>query len=174
MCNSSRTRATGALAFRPQVSIYASYRAVYSLFFAATGNYPQANLRRGKSLLGRDEDVHESGLSLFRRGTTLRRKRPPTSPSQAPMLSKDKGKDSTGCLGDFAPGPKGPWMVYCYLLTIWIPPALMRACGAYRAFLSHLSSSLFQVSTVQSNNEPGVKRSALSASSLSSWPASAS
>ncbi|KAF8905167.1 glycosyltransferase family 2 protein [Mucidula mucida] len=96
---------------------------------STTGNYPQANLRRGKSLLGRDEDVHESGLSLFKRGTTLRRKRAPTSPSQAPMLSKAKDKNSTGCLGDFAPGPKGPWMVYCYLLTICVPPAFMRTCG---------------------------------------------
>ena len=41
----------------------------------ATGNAPQrGQLRRGKSLLGREEDQHESGLALFKRGT-LRRKR---------------------------------------------------------------------------------------------------
>ncbi|SJL02973.1 related to Chitin synthase 5 [Armillaria ostoyae] len=94
---------------------------------STTGNYPQANLRRGKSILGRDEDVHESGLSLFKRGTTLRRKRQVTSPSQSPMLPQEKKK--SGCLGDFAPGPKGPWMVYCYLLTCYIPTPLMRGCG---------------------------------------------
>lgn len=94
---------------------------------STTGNYPQTDLRRGKSILGRDEDVHESGLSLFKRGTTLRRKRQVTSPSQSPMLPQEKQR--TGCLGDFAPGPKGPWMVYCYLLTCWIPTPLMRACG---------------------------------------------
>ncbi|EEB98716.1 hypothetical protein MPER_01727, partial [Moniliophthora perniciosa FA553] len=38
-------------------------------------------------------------------------------------------KKDRSCLGDFAPGPKGPWMVYCYLLTFWIPPFLMTSCG---------------------------------------------
>jgi chitin synthase len=34
-----------------------------------------------------------------------------------------------GCLGDYAPGPKGPWMLYCYLLTALVPTPMMRACG---------------------------------------------
>ncbi|OBZ68586.1 Chitin synthase 5 [Grifola frondosa] len=43
---------------------------------STTGNAPQrGQLRRGKSLLGREEDVHESGLALFKRGATLRRKK---------------------------------------------------------------------------------------------------
>uniref|UniRef100_A0A0W0FKT0 chitin synthase n=1 Tax=Moniliophthora roreri TaxID=221103 RepID=A0A0W0FKT0_MONRR len=92
---------------------------------STTGNYPQTNLRRGKSLLGREEDVPESGLSLFKRGTLRRRKS--TSSTQVPILVMEK-KDRS-CLGDFAPGPKGPWMVYCYLLTFWIPPFLMKSCG---------------------------------------------
>ena len=31
--------------------------------------------------------------------------------------------------GDFAPGPKGPWMIYCFLLTCFVPPFLLRSCG---------------------------------------------
>jgi chitin synthase len=98
-------------------------------FFAmlGTGNAPaRGQLRRGKSLLGREEDVHESGLALFKRGATLRRKRQ-SSNSQVPMIPQEKKHRS--CLGDFAPGPKGPWMVYCYLITIMVPPFMMRACG---------------------------------------------
>ncbi|KAJ7146615.1 glycosyltransferase family 2 protein [Mycena epipterygia] len=64
---------------------------------STTGNYPQREaLRRGRSLLAREED--------------------PT-------------KRKTGCLGDYAPGPKGPWMLYCYLLTALVPTPMMRACG---------------------------------------------
>ena len=89
---------------------------------STTGNYP--HLRRGKSLLAREEDVHESGLNVFRRGTLRRRRQ--SSSSQAPILDKSP---RTGCLGDFAPGPKGPWMIYCFLLTCFVPPFLLRSCG---------------------------------------------
>ncbi|KAJ7572008.1 glycosyltransferase family 2 protein [Mycena floridula] len=94
---------------------------------STTGNYPQREaLRRGRSLLGREEDVHESGLNVFKRGTTLRRRRQ-SATSQVPMLpSEKKGR---GCLGDFAPGPKGPWMVYCFLITCFIPGMFLRSCG---------------------------------------------
>ncbi|KAJ6513164.1 glycosyltransferase family 2 protein [Mycena sanguinolenta] len=86
-----------------------------------------AAVRRGKSILGRDQDsdVHESGLAIFERAATLRRKR--RSLETAP-LSPTKPHRS-GCLGDYAPGPKGAWMLYCYLLTFWIPVAAMRVCG---------------------------------------------
>ncbi|KAJ6613576.1 hypothetical protein B0H10DRAFT_1760150, partial [Mycena sp. CBHHK59/15] len=33
------------------------------------------------------------------------------------------------CLGDYAPGLKGPWMLYCYLLTFLVPTPIMCACG---------------------------------------------
>ncbi|KAJ7761213.1 glycosyltransferase family 2 protein [Mycena maculata] len=102
---------------------------------STTGNYPQREaLRRGRSLLAREEDVHESGLALFKRGATLRRKRSsaaaplnPTSPTTPATPTKPKLR--TSCLGDYAPGPKGPWMLYCYLLTACVPPPMMRACG---------------------------------------------
>ncbi|KAJ8084965.1 Chitin synthase, class 3 [Marasmius tenuissimus] len=92
---------------------------------STTGNLPQSGLRRGRSILAREEDIPESGLSIFKRGTLRRRKS--TSSTQVPILEPEKKKK--GCLGDFAPGPKGPWMVYCYLLTACIPPFLMKACG---------------------------------------------
>ena len=93
----------------------------------ATGNYPQnrgGDLRRGRSLLGREEDVHESGLSLFKRAT-LRRKRPDPAEAEPP---KPKRLTGGACLGDI-PGPVGPWMIYCWLLTAWIPTPAMRVFG---------------------------------------------
>ena len=97
----------------------------FILFFhhSATGNHP---LRRGRSLLGREEeDVHESGLALFKRGHTLRRKRLPTVPptSSLPDVKKKKRGCWTG------PGPSGPWMIYCLIITILIPSFLLKSCG---------------------------------------------
>ncbi|OSX66807.1 glycosyltransferase family 2 protein [Postia placenta MAD-698-R-SB12] len=88
---------------------------------STTGNAPQREqLRRGKSILGREEDVHESGLALFKRGTTLRRKKVPT----APVSEKKRS-----CMDKLGPGPKGPWFMYCYIITCLVPPPLLRACG---------------------------------------------
>lgn len=93
--------------------------------FAATGNLPQTDqLRRGRSLLAREEDVHESGLSQFKRGTTLRRKR---SSPQRPA-SDDA---ACGCLGNIGPGPKNAWFIYCYIITIWAPAWLLNLFGTY-------------------------------------------
>lgn len=39
---------------------------------------------------------------------------------------KDHHDEKLGCLGNFAPGPKDAWMVYCYLLTICIPGFVLR------------------------------------------------
>ncbi|KIP04155.1 glycosyltransferase family 2 protein [Phlebiopsis gigantea 11061_1 CR5-6] len=85
---------------------------------SSTGNMP--GLRRGKSLLGREEDQHESGLALFKRGT-LRRKK---AAAQA-----DSSHQSEGCLGNIGPGPKNGWFIFCYIITCWVPPPLLRACG---------------------------------------------
>ncbi|CAL1694853.1 unnamed protein product [Somion occarium] len=87
-----------------------------------TGNIPQqADLRRGRSLLGREEDVHESGLALFKRGT-LRRKKTVSSTIEPKPKSR-------GCFNNIGPGPKNGWFIYCYLLTCFVPPFLLRACG---------------------------------------------
>ncbi|KAJ7820205.1 glycosyltransferase family 2 protein [Mycena leptocephala] len=122
---------------------------------STTGNYPQrAALRRGRSLLAREEDVHESGLALFKRGATLRRRR---SSATAPLNPpQENPSHRTSCLGDYAPGPKGPWMLYCYILTILIPTPFMRACGlrspeqqrAWREKMGLMSIVLFLMAIV--------------------------
>lgn len=89
--------------------------------YLATGNAPNRPLRRGRSLLGREEDVHESGLALFRRGTTRRKRQSPTDGDEAPERPRR-------CLGN-VPGPHDGWVTYCYLLTACIPPFLLRSCG---------------------------------------------
>ncbi|GJJ13368.1 hypothetical protein Clacol_007620 [Clathrus columnatus] len=89
---------------------------------SSTGNHPQAALRRGKSLLGREEDLPETGLSLFKRGATLRRRRS----SGTPVAEATKGK---GCFENIAPGPKDTFMIYCWLITCWVPPVILSSCG---------------------------------------------
>ena len=113
------------------VFILISMRCLQILSFPATGNAPhRAPLRRGRSLLGREEDVHESGLALFKRGTT-RRKRP--APADVDQPPSRRG----GCLGHI-PGPHDGWVTYCYLLTICVPPFLLRSCG--ENFRCHLEA----------------------------------
>ncbi|ORY25238.1 chitin synthase-domain-containing protein [Naematelia encephala] len=105
---------------------------------SSTGNQPRpvgTNLRRGKSLLARDsDDVDQgSGLNLFKRAT-IRRKASRANPRAAPNGTqtnrigavKDAPEEKVGCLGDFAPGPKDAWMVYCFLITCWIPGFVIR------------------------------------------------
>lgn len=90
----------------------------------ATGNYPQGpGLRRGKSLLAREEDLPESGLSIFKRGATLRRRR-----SQAGRVTPENGKKN-GCFDNIAPGPKDAFMIYSWFLTCCVPPFLLSTCG---------------------------------------------
>lgn len=117
------------------------YRSAFFSPFSATGNAPVGTgapqLRRGKSLLAREptETSAESGLNIFKRGATLRRKNtksasnpgPPnaaTTGTGRPAHSRndmDRAWGPWACLGNFAPGPKDGWMVYCYLLTICFP-----------------------------------------------------
>jgi len=95
---------------------------IHFLFsFSATGNYP---LRRGQSLLAREEDIHESGLALFKRGHTMRRKR---QPSATPAPAPPEPKKKRGCWN--GPGPSGPWMIYCLIITMLIPSFLLKSCG---------------------------------------------
>ncbi len=96
---------------------------IHPIFPSATGNYPQ--LRRGHSLLGREEDVHESGLALFKRGATLRRRR--TQPQSPALPPSPNDKKKRGCWN--GPGPGGPWMTYCLILTFLVPGFLLRSCG---------------------------------------------
>ena len=62
-------------------------------------------------------------MALFKRGTTLRRKK------AAAVDAAASGTHSEGCLGNIGPGPKDPWFIYCYILTIWIVPPILRVFG---------------------------------------------
>ncbi|GBE77344.1 Chitin synthase 3 [Sparassis crispa] len=89
---------------------------------STTGNVPmKQQMRRGRSILGREEDQQESGLALFKRGT-LRKKEVAT-----PLATKDT--PSRSCLDGLGPGPKNAWFIYCYVLTCLVPPFLLRVCG---------------------------------------------
>ncbi|TFK42082.1 glycosyltransferase family 2 protein [Crucibulum laeve] len=92
---------------------------------SSTGNYPQ--LRRGRSLLAREEDQHESGLALFKRGATLRRKRPSQTNNSPNPNPQPEIKKKRGCWN--GPGPGGPWMTYCLIITCWVPSFLLKSCG---------------------------------------------
>ncbi|KAF8324131.1 hypothetical protein DL93DRAFT_2049076 [Clavulina sp. PMI_390] len=100
---------------------------------STTGNAPHSGLRRGRSLLARDEGVEESRINMFARGATLRRKRP--TAAVTPTASNAAGPGGltpppkTGIFKNIAPGPVDAWMIYCWFLTICIPPFLLRACG---------------------------------------------
>ena len=122
---------------------------------STTGNAPPG-LRRGRSLLAREPtDSQESGLNIFKRGATLRRKssqnvtgRAAAGPPNGATTGSGAGRSATnytkqeklGCLGDFAPGPKDAWMVYCYLLTVCVPGFVLRGVfgeSAVRRFDRH-------------------------------------
>lgn len=87
-----------------------------------------AGLRRGKSILAREEGMaNESGLSFLKRGATLRgrKKKEQYGPSSEELL-KDRvaRKKETQ-----AQAPLGPWMIYCYIITVFLPGFLLKACG---------------------------------------------
>ncbi|KDN41285.1 hypothetical protein RSAG8_07554, partial [Rhizoctonia solani AG-8 WAC10335] len=94
---------------------------------SATGNAP-TNIRRGRSLLGRDEEAGEGGM--FRRhGQTLKRRQvnaqgsPPANKDELPEEPKGRWIDSIG------PGPKDAWFLYCYMITCCVPKFLLSSCG---------------------------------------------
>lgn len=114
---------------------------------STTGNAPRMQaahpgLRRGKSVLAREptDSAQESGLNFLKRGATLRRKSSTKSAqagygsgsSRSATKSYSKQDEKVGCLGNFAPGPKNAWMVYCYLLTICIPGFVLSAIAGKR------------------------------------------
>ncbi|KAJ1029203.1 hypothetical protein NDA18_002830 [Ustilago nuda] len=82
-------------------------------------------LRRGKSILGRDEDQIETGINVLKRGVSLRRKQS-KSGRVTKEVPRDLGESKTSSI---APGPVGGWMIYCYILTICCPGPFLRLFG---------------------------------------------
>lgn len=87
-----------------------------------------APLRRGKSILGREEDAVESGINFLKRGVSLRRKG-----SQSGQPSKEGGARPAAeeRPSKIAPGPVGPWMIYCYVLTACCPAPVLACFGEF-------------------------------------------
>lgn len=83
-------------------------------------------LRRGKSILGREEDQVETGINFLKRGVSLKRSR-----SQATRGGKEIPRDLDAPVkkSSIAPGPVGPWMIYCYALTICCPGPCLGVFG---------------------------------------------
>uniref|UniRef100_V5EKX4 chitin synthase n=2 Tax=Kalmanozyma brasiliensis (strain GHG001) TaxID=1365824 RepID=V5EKX4_KALBG len=83
-------------------------------------------LRRGKSILGRDEDQVETGINVLKRGVSLRRKQSKSGNKASKEVPRDLGESKTSRI---APGPVGGWMIYCYILTICCPGPFLRCFG---------------------------------------------
>ncbi|QRV80228.1 chitin synthase [Ceratobasidium sp. AG-Ba] len=96
---------------------------------SATGNAPQGGLRRGKSLLGRDEELGDAGL-FKRTNNTLRRKHAPSAQGgPTPNMDDASEKTKRGCFENIGPGPKDCWFIYCYIITACVPRFLLTSCG---------------------------------------------
>ena len=114
---------------------------------SATGNYPQAGigletpdhaqayhalgresasaparpaqLRRGKSILAREEDIGlDSGQAILRRGGTLRREKGIVGRTEELEQMPPQKK-----------GPPGPWVIYYKTITAIFPSALLKKMG---------------------------------------------
>ena len=83
----------------------------------------QTNLRRGKSILAREEGaVAESGLSMFKRGATLRRPNNRRNHSASTQPGRAKPAHAHKA-------PLGIWMIYCICLTACFPSPLLKCFG---------------------------------------------
>ncbi|KAL4401855.1 Chitin synthase, class 3 [Malassezia pachydermatis] len=94
------------------------------------GPQPQRHpqLRRGKSILGHNEDKVESGIHFLRRGVSMRR----TAPGNPDSRLKEGQNDpppKDGCFDWIAPGPVGPWMIYSWFVTSCITSPCLRMVG---------------------------------------------
>ncbi|PWZ02348.1 putative Csh5-chitin synthase 5 [Testicularia cyperi] len=83
-------------------------------------------LRRGKSILGRDEDQVETGINVLKRGVSLRRKQSQSGGKVPKEVPRDLGDSKSSRI---APGPVGAWMIYCYVLTICCPGPFLKVFG---------------------------------------------
>ncbi|GAA6014187.1 hypothetical protein JCM10207_006126 [Rhodosporidiobolus poonsookiae] len=82
-------------------------------------------LRRGKSILAREEGMaNETGLSIFKRGGTLRR---PTK--RAGMQALPGGAYERRQKAKAQKQPMGAWMIYCRIVTACFPGAVLRCFG---------------------------------------------
>lgn len=98
----------------------------------APGQDGRPGLRRGKSILAREEGMaHESGLNFLKRGATLRRNTKKSKEqyggNASEELLKSKAKDPKQEDGEKA--PLTPWMLYCYAITCCLPGVVLKSLG---------------------------------------------
>ncbi|GAA5867216.1 hypothetical protein JCM3774_002377 [Rhodotorula dairenensis] len=120
--------ATGGSVGPPHPHAHAHGRPVPESAAAAAPSNTQS-LRRGKSILAREEGMaNESGLNLFKRSGTVRRRGPKGQQQQQQQVlpggayeqnrrAKQKGK------------PMSPWMIYCQIITACLPSPLLKCFG---------------------------------------------
>lgn len=104
----------------------------------APGLDGRPDLRRGKSILAREEGMaHESGLNFLKRGATLRRNKKGNNNSKEQYagitneetLKGKNGKDASK--KDEDKPPLTAWMIYCYIVTCFLPGAVLKSCGKF-------------------------------------------
>lgn len=84
-------------------------------------------VRRGKSILGREEDRQlETAINVLKRGVSIRRHQPDSGAKDKTEVPRDLGEFKPSSL---APGPVDAWMIYAFTITCCIPPGLMSMCG---------------------------------------------
>lgn len=84
------------------------------------------NLRRGKSILAREEgEGTETGLSMFKRGATLRKSTRKSSTAHAGGAA-EKHRAAAA-----KKQPLGPWMIFCLTLTLCCPSPVLKCFGEY-------------------------------------------
>ncbi|KAK4698764.1 chitin synthase, partial [Phenoliferia sp. Uapishka_3] len=87
------------------------------------------NLRRGKSILAREEGMaNETGLSMFKRGATLRRPNNRRSNS-ATTTRMPGGAWEKSQHAKTVKTPLGPWMIWCLIVTACFPAPLLKCFG---------------------------------------------
>ena len=86
------------------------------------------SLRRGKSILGQNDDKVESGIHFLRRGVSMRRV-PPGNPDLANDNNDKQAETKAGTFDWIAPGPVGPWMIYCWFITCCITSPCLSMVG---------------------------------------------
>ena len=99
----------------------------------APGVDGRPNLRRGKSVLAREEGMaNESGLNFLKRGATLRRKRirDQDSPANGELTNHKSRQQGT------EKAPLGAWMIYCYIVTCLLPGIFLKKMGRHHCALS--------------------------------------
>lgn len=97
------------------------------------------NLRRGKSILNREEgEANETGLSMFKRGATLRR--PNNKSNLSAQQALPGGAYDKRRVAKAQKQPLGPWMLFCLAVTICCPSPLLKCFGEL-SFVSRLCCS---------------------------------